>query len=933
MFVRVVCGLSLTFVLLCGCGDGPEKIGMHPLDEFEERNDDPLAAAAHRYYQRLSADGTVPERAMMRAKGQRDLVVQRRMANMANGTAGGVWPLTWQWVGPGNIGGRLRPVVIHPTIPNIVYVGSASGGIWKTTDGGQNWFALDDFLASLSVGDMVMHPEDPNTLYAGTGEGFFETQEGSSNTAAVRGAGIFISTDAGRTWNQIPSTDNANFYFVNRLEFDPSNSSTLLAATNTGIWRSTDGGTTWTLRESFHALDVKFNPNDPLKVVAGGHDTADGPYFSNDGGVTWTLATGAGGDRQEIAWAPSQPNTVYAAVSDDFEIKVWRSADGGQNYTLQTSGSGLQTWAGYNNTIWVDPGDPDFLVVGGVNLFRSTNGGVNFSQRFNVVHADMHRIVQHPAFDGTTNKSVYFACDGGIWRTDDVYGNDAIDLNNNLGVTQFYGGGINPTTGDIIGGTQDNGTLFFSGDPQNWDHIFGGDGGYGASDPTNSSYFYGEVQWAFLHRSSNGGQSSGYIFSGPNPIEDAGSSSTTNFIPFFMLDPNDPNRMLVACARMWLSENVKDPQPDWFPIKDSIAPEGRFLADNSIAPEGRFLADKKLGAHFSPNSPYHLSTIAVAEGNSDIIWAAHNNGDLYFSSNGTDAKRTWTRVDENGIGLPDRWISTVVIDRHNHEHVYVAFMGWENDNLWETVDSGNSWTDISGASPESIPDAPISALAVHRNLPGWLYAGTDVGVFTSANNGVTWTTQSAGPGTVPVEQLLWKNDNTLLAVTHGRGMFLGAETSVLPERFRLPAGVQVAGELSDIFTSDNQYLELDPSPTNNLLRQRVNLIVRSTSSTAAPTDFQFRLESRMLGGPTGDVIQTIKLRNYSTGRFELVDTRPAVAVNDESVRVQPTGNLSRFVQAGTKAITASVTWNSTSFTGPQFNWSIDVDEAVWLVIE
>jgi len=923
MIIRVLMAIPFTLVLLVGCQKAPEKTALHPLDAFNERNDDPIAAAADRYQRRLSADGTVPDGALMRAKEERDAMLQGQTDNLVPSA----WPVTWEWVGPGNIGGRLRPIVIHPTNPDIIYVGSASGGIWKTVDGGANWFVLDDFLPSLSVGDMVMHPEDFNTLFAGTGEGFFETVEGTSNTAAVRGAGIFVSSDAGLKWNQIPSTNNSDFYFVNRIEFDPMDSSTLLVTTNSGIWRSTDLGLNWSLREPFHALDIKYDPNDPMKVVAGGHDTEDGPYYSTDGGLTWQLANGAGGERQEIAWAPSQPNTVYAAVSNNGRIKVWRSTDGGQNYTLQTSGSGIQTWAGYNNTIWVDPTNADFVIVGGVRFYRSTNAGVNFSQRFGAVHPDMHRVVPHPAFDGVTNTTLYFATDGGIWRTDDAYGSNAVSLNNNLGVTQFYGGAINPTTGHIIGGTQDNGTLFYSGDPQDWDHIFGGDGGYAAADPTDPNYFYGEVQRALLHRSTNGGGSSNYIYSGPNPIQDAGSLST-NFIPFFTLDPNEPNRMLVACERMWRSNNVKASQPDWFSMKESIEPPGRGKPS-------------KPSSHFDPNSPYNLSTIAVAPGNSDVIWAAHNNGDLYFTTNGTVISPNWTRVDENGVGLPDRWISTVVIDANDHDHVYVALMGWEGDNLWETTDRGDTWSDISGIGPMAIPTAPISAFALHRNLPGRLFVGTDVGVFNSDDNGLTWSTQSVGPGTVPVEQLLWKDDNTLLAVTHGRGMFLAIENAIFPEDLDVLMGRQTSGQLSDVFTSNDEYLRFRPGAlvdrdeiADAILGrvQAIEVVIESTSSSASPTVFQFRLQSRLNGGKLGEVEQKIRLWNYDSGEYETFDIR-STSNTDEAVLIEISGDLNRFVEPITNRIKANITWKRGPFVQGQSTWTIDVDEAVWLVSE
>ncbi|MEM7457129.1 MAG: hypothetical protein AAF456_22495 [Planctomycetota bacterium] len=891
--------------------DGEADSQQHPLNEFEERNDDPLAAAADRYQRRLSADGTIPQRALLNACDQRKAMVAIESVDAAG------LPMQWDWVGPGNIGGRLRPIVIHPTNTDIIYVGSASGGIWKSIDGASSWQPLDDFLPSLSIGDMVMHPEDPDTLYAATGEGFFDTVEGTSNTAAVRGAGIFKTTDAGATWNQIPSTDNPDFYFVNRLEFHPNDSNTMLAACNSGIWRSTDAGDTWTLQAAFHALDVKYNPFNPDQVAAGGHHQHNGAYYSTDGGLTWNQSTGAEGHRQEIAWAPGQPATVYAAVSENSRIKIWRSQDGGQTYTLRTTGSGLQTWSGYNTCIWVDPVNPDLLVVGGVWLYRSTNGGVSFTQRFGAAHADMHRIVQHPDFDGLNNKTVFFATDGGLYETPDVYGNTAIGMNNNLGVTQFYGGGINPVNGNIVGGTQDNGTLFYNGDPQDWDHIFGGDGGYGASDPTEPYYFYGEVQRALIHRSTNGSNSS-YIYNGSNPIQDAGSSATTNFIPFFMLDPNEPNTMLVACERMWRSSNVRAGQPDWFPIKDSIEPPER--------PDGK--GDLPGDAHFALNSPYNLSTIAVAQGNSDVIWAGHNNGALFFTTNGTAVSPTWTQVDENGTGLPDRWISTIVIDSRDTDHVYVAFMGWETDNVWETTDGGMTWTDISGSGSAGIPDAPVSALAIHQSIPGRLYAGTDVGVFISNDNGTTWQVHDDMPGNVPVEQLLWKDSSTLLAVTHGRGMFLGTELTTTPDMFEVIEGRHVGGNVSSLHSFDGDVLELAP---RRAIVQKVEMILTSTSPVSLPATMNFRLQSSLGGSAEdGNVIQSVKLWNYDTDQFEQIDSRGAT-IADTAIVVSPAGDLSRFVQPGTGEIMASVSYRRDQFVRRFFTWSIDVDEAVWMI--
>ncbi len=839
---RTWLGLVSSALAVTGCA------APHVAREGDERPDSPIAAAIQRWQARLSEDGTIPPNALWNAKLHRDSMVLNR------GLGGGIDPERWTWIGPGNIGGRIRPVIFHPNDPNIMWVGAASGGVWKTTNGGGLWQPMDDFMASLAVGCMVIHPTNPDVLFVGTGEGFFETVGGSSNTAAVRGAGIFRSIDGGATWQQIPSTANEDFYWVNRLAFSPADPDIMLAACGSGVWRSTDGGETWTQTSTFNALDVRYHPTDGNRAVAGGHHAEDGPWFSTDGGQSWQQATGAGGHRQELCYAPGNPSVVYAAVSEDGDrIRVWRSIDGGQTYALRTSGSGISTYASYNNTIWVDPTNPDFLILGGVWLYRSSDGGVTFAQRFNSAHADMHNIVHHPGFNGTTNRTVYFATDGGLYRTTDVYGTAVTALNNNLGITQFYGAGINPTTGRVVGGTQDNGTLRFTGDPQAWNSLFGGDGGYSAADPTDPNYFYGEVQYARIFRSTNAGGSASYIYQG---ITDAGTTAV-NFIPYFMLDPNNPNRMLVAGRRLWRSNNVKAATPSWASIKDSIGPDD---PDAPKAPDQ---------AHFAGNDPRNISTIAVAEGNSDIIWVGHNNGEVWFTTNGTATSPAWTRVDGNSPGLPDRWVSRIVIDRINHSRVYVAVMGWEPDNVWRTDNAGQTWTRITGSGLTALPSAPASALNIHRTRPGWIYVGTDIGVFTSRNDGATWNVVTDGPGTVPVEELIWKDNATLMAVTHGRGIYLA--DVLLPAHLTgatVTRGQVLAGDVGSLRESDDIVLRTRSGYGATFTDlHSLEMTVLATTDRPSPTTLDLAVESR-INQTTGTA--RLRLRNWNTTQLETI---------------------------------------------------------------
>jgi hypothetical protein len=712
-------------------------------------------------------NGKIPPNAMVNAVRQKQQMHYNPSAwpgGVAARPAGAPAPLTagvdtnsWTPLGPGNIGGRIRSILIHPTTPDIMWIGGVDGGVWKTLNGGASWFALDDFMANLAVASLVMDPTDPDVLYAGTGEG-------TSNSDAVRGAGIFKSIDGGINWTQLASTANSSFYYVNRLATCPTNHLILLAATGTGIWRSVDGGTNWSQRYSTAAmLDISFDPSDGGKAIASGstYGLAGRAVYSLDGGVSWNAASGVStAGRIEVAYAPSSPNIVYASANHN-SGEVYVSADGGQTYTLASTGYaylGAQGW--YDNCLWVDPTNPNFLVVGGIDLWRSTDGGVTFtkiSQWYsapNSAHADHHCIVNSPAYNGSGNRTVFFGNDGGIYRATDVSTVSLTSgwtfLNNNLGITQFYGAAGNNSSGTIVGGTQDNGTLRYTiaGGGSGWTTMFGGDGGFCAADQSDSNYFYGEYVYLQIHRSINGGVSSSYITTGLGDagVPDSGGDpdgsgpdgdpdSSANFIAPFILDPNNPNVLLAGGSNLWRSVNVKAPTPAWAIIKPGA--NGSFI-----------------------------SAVAVAQGNSDIIWVGHNNGDVYSTTNGTALNPAWTRRDLGAPNLPNRTCTRLTIDPNDDNRVYATFGGFSPDNIYRTTDGGITWANIASG----LPSAPVRSLVVAPFNSNFLYVGTDVGVFASADGGATWSVGNVGAANVAVDELFWMN-NVLVAATHGRGLF------------------------------------------------------------------------------------------------------------------------------------------------------------------
>jgi len=862
--------------------------------------DSPNEAAAFWYYARASENGEWPEDALMKAKAQ--------VEAMGHADGGGLSAASWTWLGPGNVGGRLRSILIHPTNPSLMWVGAVGGGVWRTTDGGTSWKPMDDFLPSIGVCSMALDPANPDHLYAGTGEGFFNTGiPGSSNNAFRRGAGIFKSEDAGTTWERLPSTETPAFYFVNRIAIAPANRDLILVATNDGIFRSTNRGVSFDMVVAGKTYDIRFHPTDPLKAIAG---RSNGTVMrSVDGGQTWQSGTGTTGARVELAYFRGDPNTVYAAISSGGRIKVYRSVDGGASFALRTSGNGASTYANYNTGFWVDPTNASRLILGGVNLYRSTDGGVTLTSAFSNVHPDHHIIVEHPQFNGSSNRTVFFGHDGGISRATDFLTNTTVDLNNNLGVTQFYGGAMNDASGVMVAGAQDNGSQRFGGNVQGWDHVLGGDGIFCAADQTDPNYFYASSQHAAIRRSSDGGNSFNSNIAPPG-----GGGDDFNFATYYMLDPNLQARMYVCGNRLWRANNVKTGTPTWVMVKDVIT-------DSTTA-------TRPAQDHFDAVPPLNLGAVAVAEGNPNLVWVGYNNGQVWKTENALAGTPTWERLDDVAP-LPDRFVSKIVIDRNNHNRVYVAFMGWEADNLWRTTDGGTTFQDITGTAPHKLPSAPIGAFAQHRTNPDWLYAGTDLGIFTSSDDGATWSTYTDGPGTVPISELVWRNDSTLLAITHGRGVFsasinLGVEP-VSPKSFVVIRGTLLGNpQLQDVLESDDQRLLVRPGVTLSSSLPPVEILFDAIAPVSNPTAMNVRFEGK---ASSSNISYTTFAWNYSTSAWVQVGTGPMSTT--DSVFTQPVpGTAADFVEAGTRAMRIKLTAKA---TGPvlQFPWSFEVDQIAW----
>jgi photosystem II stability/assembly factor-like uncharacterized protein len=791
--------LSLLLLLLTACGTtAPE-----PPRGKKERFDQPDQAAAYRAMKqagsedpfRSLADAREAMRRLSRYSTTDDALLSPGSRTRVHGDAEA--PSTigqWRFLGPGNIGGRTRVLVIDPAQPEVMYTGGVSGGIWKTYTSGLQWEPIGDDLANIAVNSLVMHPTDRNTLYAGTGEGYFR-EEVRGTALPLRGDGIFVTHDAGETWTRLASTVSSDFHFVNDLVVSTNDPSRLYAATRTGVWRSLDGGANWTrtLQPNVNGgcLDLawrKGTSGDYLFASCGTFERATVWRAKNaESNAPWeSVLSEPDMGRTSLAIAPSDPSVIYAiaatnepGVKNQGVLGVFRSTangDAGSWQARSTSASGhvasqllsnliagsgtectgqpneFVTMGWYCNTIEVDPVDANRVWVGGVDLFRSDDGGQTWGVASywwatsnglypSFVHADQHRIVFDPRYDGSSNRRAYFTNDGGIYRTDDTLAETGtgpegpcdprsskfrfVALNNNYGVTQFYHGAVSPDGTEFIAGAQDNGTLMgrLVDGPNAWRGVVGGDGGYVAWDPVEPKVIYATTQWGGMRRSPNGGISFPAIRNGIQGQEFL-------FIQPYTIDPN-------FTPRVWLG--------------------GRFM----------FVTNNRGGEwkRASTSLPGLVSAVAVQPGNSERVLAGLATGQIARVDNATTATTAteWTLVQPRA-----GFVSSLAFDTKDTKVVYATYAGFGGPHVWRSTDAGTTWTSLDG----NLPDLPVHSIAVDPTRTGRLYLGTDLGVFVTLDGGQTWNVENTGFANAVTEAVViaqGASGPAIYAFTHGRG--------------------------------------------------------------------------------------------------------------------------------------------------------------------
>lgn len=700
------------------------------------------------------ATGEVPRQRLFEAN--------RRATTLKRGGTGSLLTEEWEERGPTNVGGRTRALMWDPNDPDTlkVWAGGVSGGLWYTediSDPNETWIGVDDFWANLAVTAIDYDPTNTQVFYVGTGEGWF-------NIDAVEGAGIFKSEDGGATWQLLPSTTNSTFNYIQSLLVHPETGDVYAATRNGGVQRSQDGGETWE-RVLGSGVGAPHNRAADLEIGADGTLYASFGIFNT--GRAYRSETGdpedweplgawpaSGIQRIELAVAPSDANVLYAATqqaSNSGNGGIFRSDDRGETWTLLATPINADPGIGddytrgqgwYDLIIVVDPNDPDHVIVGGVDLHKSKDGGASWTQISHwyggfgkpYVHADHHEIVFRP---GSSNEAI-FSHDGGIDYTVTATATQPTFINRNLNynVTQFYAGSIHPGAGSdvMLAGAQDNGTQRFSLEgTAETEEVYGGDGGFNFIDHVDPNYAVASYVYNRYYLSTNGG------LTFPIPLLQNSHGLFINPADY------DSRESILYTA---YSESVI--KTGFYRIKNLRGQRRTTRIDTLIQGTPNHL-------RVSPHAPEGTSTLFIGTTGGRIFKVTNPQEDVF------------TVEEIPRSGRPAGAVSSIDIGP-TEDQLLVTYSNYGVRSVWETFDSGQTWINRTG----DLPEMPVRWGMYHPESTEGVILATEAGVWETTNlhtEEPSWTPSPSFP-TVRVDMLRYRpSDHTVMAATHGRGVY------------------------------------------------------------------------------------------------------------------------------------------------------------------
>jgi len=703
----------------------------------------------------------------------------------------------WTLIGPLNTGGRITDVAISPDNDDHLYVSTAVGGVFRSTDRGLNWTPIFDEIGKPSIGNIAIAPSNAQRIYVGTGEA-----NGSATSGAFYGDGIYRSDDGGDTWTNAGLPDSNH---IGRIVVDPADPDRVFVAATgilyggneeRGIYRTTDAGANWEkvlyIGDETAGIDVAMNTANPNILFAAMWERTRQPWErsyggltsaihrSTDGGNTWTELGAAHGlpapddqtGRIGLAISESDPSIIYSRFTTNEITNVfnglYKSIDNGDNWTLVTLGdldSVDASFGWYFGNLRIHPTNPDEVFVLGQWIARTTNSG-NSWQEINGMHVDHH------ALEYSRNDPSFLLAgnDGGAYTS--TNGGTSWQKFTNLPITQFYNIEVDysdPTR--LYGGTQDNNTIrTLTGGSNDWNSIVGGDGFHVNVDPNDNNYVYGESQYGNLRRSTNGGNNF------TNATTGISSGDRNNWNTPVILSPFNSEVMYYGSNKLYSSN--------------------RAVFWTAISPD---LTD---GQHPSGSLSYGtLTAIAASYNNLDVIYTGSDDGNVQVTTNGGT---TWTNI---SAGLPDRYVTSIAMVPNDDNIAYVTFSGFtELDyaaHVFKTADGGQTWTDISA----NLPGIPVNDIVTYPSA-GLLFVATDLNVWYSDDDGTNWDIVGNDlPLTIIRDLKIHEPTNTLYAGCFGRSMhkydigniILGTNDALISEDIKMypiPARTQ--------FTIDHQ---------------------------------------------------------------------------------------------------------------------------------
>jgi photosystem II stability/assembly factor-like uncharacterized protein len=636
--------------------------------------------------------------------------------------------------------GRVNCMAFHPTNPNILWIGTPAGGIWKTTNHGDTWIPMTDNMPNLGVSSLVVDPTNPNIMYWATGDA------DGRNTWTI---GVLKSTDGGTTWNttgfnSLLSTQHRIFKVI----MHPKDRNILFIATSNGIWKTTNAGANWTQTVSSQWSDIEFHPANPNVMYAAGWFSGgvSRVYVSTNGGTSWTskpnISTNVG--RISIDVHPSNPDRILAICTraDNGGLEgIYESVDLAESFKKIYSvdqpeqnlhgtyftGSNVSTrgQGSYNNAFIINKNNPDEMFVGGVNTWKSSDGGktwkintywVGNSAGVQVVHADKHNFYYHPLLPNR----LYDCNDGGLNYTDNN-GNSWEDISTGLSISQIYKIGITEQNNKtVMVGLQDNGSKDLS--DNRWTDVWGGDGMQCHIDPSNENIKYAMSQNAnSLVRTSNNWATRSSIL-GSHPEKEKGA-----WITPYILAPGNSKRIYIGMKGFYKSDNNGT---TWQKLCDSL-PNGLQFR-HIVMPE-------------KDTSTFYASTSFV----------------IFKSS---DGGQTWNQL----INTSPRVITSLKIHENDASRLYMTQGNYTSgQHVFQSNDGGISWSNITF----NLPNIPTNAIEIHKGNNA-LFVGTDLGVFIKEDKSNEWNLYSNNlPNTIVNDLQINYKGNTLWAATYGRGLW------------------------------------------------------------------------------------------------------------------------------------------------------------------